>query len=102
MLNEKNREVPERSANKLLEDTQLSILCSLYKKDPEVPGNEEQTKFNIELNQKIVEHFKKTFGVEFNADKMRSIDSFILNEENLMSEDKNIYLAAAKSVCEAL
>ena len=99
----KTFDVPQKNIQQILKYLKHDILLSLYRKNPIVEGNEEKTKFNIELNKKIEDLYYKNFQSSFNHEihlKNKQLPLFLMG----MPGDGKItaYQIAAKEVCENL
>lgn len=96
-------DVPQKNIEQILKYLKHDILISLYRKEPEVPGNEEKMKFNVELNKKIEDLYYKQFQAPFNQElhlKNKQRPLFLMGMPG--DGKRNAYQIAAKEVCENL
>ncbi len=99
----KTFDVPQKNIQQILKYLKHDILISLYRKEPEMPGNEEKTKFNIELNKKIEDLYYKQFQAPFNHEfhlKNKQRPLFLMGMPG--DGKRTAYQIAAKEVCENL
>ncbi len=96
----KSVNLPNKSTKKVIELLKHDILLSLYRKNPEVPGDEEKTAFNLSVNKKIedvwLERYSKKFDAKVHA-KNKNLSLFLMGPPGQGKTAS--YIVAAKEVC---
>ena len=96
----KNVNLPNRTTKKVIELLKHDILLSLYRENPEVPGDEEKTKFNKDLNKKVEEAWTEKYNKKFDPKvhaKNKSLSLFLMGPPE--QGKTSAYIVAAKEVC---
>ena len=99
----KTFDVPQKNIQQILKYLKHDILISLYRKEPEVLGNEEKTKFNLEINKKIEDLYFKQYQAPFNHEfhlKNKQPPLFLMGMPG--DGKRTAYQIAAREVCENL
>lgn len=96
----KNVNLPNKSTKKVIEMLRHNILLSLYRKNPEVDGDQEKTDFNLSINKKIEEVWLERYGKKFDPKvhaKNKTLSLFLMGPPGQGKTAS--YIVAAKEVC---
>ncbi len=99
----KSVNLPNRRTKLIVEQLKKAMLIDLYRYNPEVEGDEETTKFNLEMNKKIEKAYEKNFGKKFDPQihaKNKNLPLFLMGPPGQGKTAS--YIVAAKEVCAEL